>query len=242
MNILPKSSQLEFIKIRSKKLEYYLKSNKSVSGLLLNSSHSSPTLTEITNSQLDTQVLFWGEDDEYDKDTVGDGYYDMLVYSPSNISQPNQVIVANKIISRLLQETGSETSLFFSKYEMDENFNAIKGLKWWEILLIILGILLLLLIIFLLICCCCCCCCGKKKQKKTEKVYDVTYIKKNERKQIKPVHSEPDNRIKNVQVKTYSDYNNSVYEDGFYPPVNYKGGDSTVNNYINDNSFKNRGL
>jgi hypothetical protein len=261
--VLPPTSLLEFINIKSsKKLNYYLKSDQAVTGLLFNSSASNAKVTEISNSSLDVQAEFWAPDEDFDEETVGSGNYYMLVYSPKNVSANSQIVYvdgASGISSRSnsdglgsgrrLQETSgdSSTNLYFSEYEMDEKFNAKKGLPWWAILLIILAVLLLILLIILLICCCCCCCCGrgdKEKKKRTSHHKEIHYhttIIKEKKKQSNhtslPNNNERIPRTKNVEVKSFSAYNQSLYEDGFYPPVMQKKGDSKVNNYIGENDL-----
>lgn len=211
---------MEFIKVNSKKLDYYFKSNKPVSGLLLNPSSSVPTLKESLNSNLNEMALFWGDED-YDEKTVGDGDYYMLIYSEANLNSKENITVIQKVDSsenlRILQTTSS-TELYFSEYELDDNFEATSKWKWWIILLIILACVILLLLLILLICCCCCCCCGKKEKQKYE---------------------EPKVQTRNVQVVQYREKEEEAYEDGFLPPVMVKEGNSRVNNYINQETMRN---
>ena len=260
--MLPKTSILEFIKVQSKKLDYYMKSNKAVSGLLFNSSASDASVTEISNSALDPYVRFWTDDEDYDDENPGTGFYYMLIYSPENLRNSSQINFVNgssgsvgrqgaldSSLERLLQEsTSSETSLFFSKYEMDENYNAKKGLPWWAYLLIILAVLLLLLLLIFLICCCCCCCCAGKDENDNQQTgnrevhYHTTYVQGSTTK--KSTHTSlPNNRPneptpRDVEVKSYSAYNQSYFEDGFTAPVMRRKDDSKVNNYINEHDFE----
>lgn len=211
-----------------------------MSGLLLNSSHSSPTLTELTDSPIDSKVEFWSESEDYDSDAPGNGHHYLLVYSPQNLAGKRPVSVVASSRLRVLESAGP-TSLYFSRYEMDEEFRAMKGLKWYWIVMIVLAALLLLLLIVLLICCCCCCACFGKQKEKREKRTKVTkvYVSKPPAHKSMPANKPP---AKDVDIKSYSAFDNSVYEDQFFSPVPKEKSGSRVDNYINDHAFPKRGF
>ena len=217
---------MEFVKLNTKKLDYYMKSNKVVSGLILNSSSTLPMIEEINNSKLDEIVIFWNEDNDYDEETVANGDLYMLLYSSENLDSKKQITVLDKIISdpgpvlntsRILES--SPVDLYLSQYQMDDEFEADKSWPWWWILLIIMAILILILVIILLICCCCCCCCGKKEKNNFR-------VDQKKRYEDRPP-------VRNVEVIRYKEEQKDAVEDGFLPPVMVKEGNSSVNNYIN---------
>ena len=235
------------MKIKTKKLRYFIKTNSSVNGIGFNPFLKNSKIFELNNSQINKEINFWNEDEEYDKENPGNGEVYFLLYSNQNIQNNKPYSFVNDGSSvtvkaeekpspesrRLLteepvQETSgsSAVNIYFSKYEMDDEFNPIKGFPWWLILIICLSILLIILLIVFLIWCCCC----RNKNKNNQDIYQ------NQQKQVLKPKSVPKNETPpepNTKQNSSKISNpHSYYEDGFLPPVYRKDGDSKVNNYM----------
>jgi hypothetical protein len=243
------------VKIKSKKKDYYMKTNSSVSGIGLNVSRPGAEMFEINNTAIDQKMVFWNDDEEYDSENPGNSEVYLLIFSESIVNSNKRIIFQKAVssnapvVSRLLQEettqsnsSSSDVDIFFSRYEMDENFKAIKGFTWWFILLIIIGILLLILLIVFLIYCCCC---RKKEEKSAPKstIYknnaDQSSVKKksvtSNKADIPPT---PNSEI----AKSNTSNPHSLYQDSFHPPVVKKEGDSKINHYLPNSSENNNAL
>ena len=245
---------IEYLKINTKKFDYYIKSNGTVSGMGLNPSLKDSKVFEIENSEIDKKMTFWNDDEEYDEENPGDGFVYFLLYSNQNVQkqEPYTFVDDGSSIStdsstdsstnsstdsstdsttpsaRRLLSTTSSTDLFFSNFEMDDDYNAITGYPWWWILLLVLLLLFLVLLIVFLIWCCCCCRAKENKSVNKSNLYE------NKKKPIMKKQSVPKNQSPpqtNANSSQIS-YMHSLYQDSFQPPVFKKDGDSTINHYM----------
>lgn len=119
----------------------------------------SSTLIEFTNMQLKEKIILLKEDESFNEDdkTLVDVY--LMVYSSSAVDQSG---LENE---RLLATQGGDVGVYYSEYELDENYQPILGFALWKIIVIILAFIILIIIIIIIICCCCC----KKESERTPK-------------------------------------------------------------------------
>jgi hypothetical protein len=260
--VLEQANLIQLIKINSKKLDYYIKSDKPVSGLGLNTSQEGATHFELSNSAIDQKFSFWNDGQDYDDQNPGNGQVMFLVYSMENLSKDKQLIffynnnaqsppsnventTENNTNSRLLTEvtaqdgSDSSTGFFFSKYEMDENFAAMKGLPMWLLILLILALIMLLVIIAFIIWCCCC----RNKNKESPEKSAIYRGSQNKSSMKKKSETNLDAvRTPNTQGARSELNPEDAYMDSFCPPNIQKQGDSKVNHYLPSESDKNKAL
>lgn len=224
-------------------------------------------MVEFNNTQIDQKIEFWNEDEEYDEDNPGNAEFLMLVYSqeilnqnkpivfgnsggssspvfpssaPSLPNSSNQASAPERLLTVLEAETSSSVQMYFSKYEMDENFQPMKGLPWWLLLILAIGILLLILLLVFIIYCCCC----RKSKNETEQkseIYKKKPLKSSIKKKSVPKNDTPPDLKQDVPKSNMSDAQ-SYYQDNFMPPIIQKEGDSKVNNYMPESSKLNNAL
>ena len=229
--ILPNDNEMEMIELIATKENFYMKSKKPLTALIVHPNGTEYVTKEAINEVLDLKFTILKEDEDADQLTAKKVY--MLIYSSEKLDDETRRIDLYQ--GRLLTENNID--LFISKYELDEEINAVKGIPWWLILIIVFLLLLLILLIVFLILYFVCKCFRQERKSERKTIYETNET-------VEPhnpheddfglpviVNDKVESKISNKNSKSNNDAIHNV------EVLSYKD-NSSINNSVPNNNVK----